>query len=96
MSTNLPTRLFAIIFRTEHKATHLHMTLGHAPKSIQLNTQEGKKKKRVFWPSVYTCNWNTEFKTIILKSHIDKTYNGKTNIFITQTFSLFEKAEQTG
>lgn len=46
MSTNLPTRLFAIIFRTEHKATHLHMTLGHAPKSIQLNTQEGKKKKK--------------------------------------------------
>lgn len=93
MSTNLPTRLFAIIFRTEHKATHLHMTLGHTPKSIQLNTQ-GKKK--VFRPSICTCNWNTELKTIILKSHINTTYNGKTNIFITQTFSLFEKAEQTG
>lgn len=40
MSINLPTRLFAIVLRTEHKATYLHMTLSHAPRSIQLNTQE--------------------------------------------------------
>lgn len=43
---------------------------------------------------VYTCNLNKEFRTILLKFHINKTYNGKTNMFITQTFSLFRRAEQ--
>lgn len=42
MSMSLPTRLSAIIFGEEHKATYLHMTLGHAPKIIQLNTQEAR------------------------------------------------------
>lgn len=44
---------------------------------------------------VYTCNLKKEFRTILLKFHIDKIYNdGKINMFITQTFSLFRKAEQ--
>lgn len=43
---------------------------------------------------VYTCNLKKEFRTILLKFHIYKTYNGKINMFITETFSLFRKAEQ--
>jgi len=40
MSINLPTWLFVIVFRTEHKVTYLHVTLGHAPRSVQLNTRK--------------------------------------------------------
>lgn len=91
MSILLPIRLFAIIFRTEHKATYLHMTLD-APKRIQLNIQENKARWGLVL--VYTYNLKKEFRTILLKFHIDKTYNGKNSMFITQTFSLLRKAEQ--
>lgn len=93
MFINLPTRLSVITFRTEHKTTYLHMTLGNVPKDIQLNTKE-KKQDKVHPNISLHLNLDKEFQITFMKFHSNKTYNGKKQCLPLKVSACLRKAEQ--